>query len=59
MGKEAGWERSEAGTRRWTAHSPLPQDAIDGGLHVVYAARWGCLPLVSEKVWSRLELQKK
>lgn len=38
--------------RGQVSHSPLPQDAKDGGFHVVYTAGWGCLLLVSEKVWS-------
>lgn len=31
-------------------HVPLPQDSVDGGLHVVHTARWGSLLLVSEEV---------
>lgn len=33
-------------------HSPLSQDAIDGGLHVSHTAWWGGLLLVLEEVWS-------
>lgn len=51
------WEKPEGQERKCMLpllggpYSPLPEDAIDGGLYMVHTA-WCCLPLVSEKVWS-------
>lgn len=50
--KPGGREGRGAGHPVGRPHSPLPQDAVDGGLHVVHTARGGCLLLVSEKVRS-------
>lgn len=51
MGKRARREREVCDSAIGRPHSPLPQDAIDGGFQVAHTAWWGCLLLVPEKVW--------